>query len=352
MESYARRHAPQAPAPQAPHARDPRPISDGSGAFDQVERLEMQVQRLGSQVVEAVRALGLVQELVSAVDSRVASLELRQPSLQAGPTKAVASCSSASPPGVASHQASAQPCAGGMARSASLRGLEDCIRGRLRDLRGRQEDVEDLVRQVVAEAQASSMGPDGGDIGRSSFDTGGYASPRSDAGISPHATPAASFSPDWRWEADQSRSRVPDVAHRTEGTIQQLEADLGRLRGELASASAAHVSRAAAKPSAGHYEDAGRQPWEAPPSNRTPSVSRLYDELVRLEEQSKHWQAAAHGLRGSGAASSIPAHGAKGGGGGGSRSGGLNSARRRALSATGLPGATAGRAARRQRSTA
>lgn len=285
-------------------------LAEGFGAC--VERLESQAGALEAQVVQAVRSVGLLHDVVGALEARVALLELRclpagppggglgagfgvgpppqrggggggelgacaaVPGLPAAGGSAAEPCGMPPPPeggGPGPGAASSDP---GFSRWEPLHGVDERLRQRFSELREWQEDVEDAVRQLSAEARA------GGSAGDFTFEESTAAA----WGASAEAEGPGS---------DAGEQRLHELAQRTESRLAQLEEHLLALRGELAASAgsgpgvaggtgsvAARATRESASQrsaddgssSATTAEAWARPPSPAPREGRGPSASR------------------------------------------------------------------------------
>jgi len=268
-------------------------LSDGLRMI--AERLETQVKALESQVIQAVRSVGRVHDVVDSVEALVANLEAR--SLGATTLEATrplgrfetytgAAFAATKPPdrfevphGALASSAASEP---GSNKIAAQRTLEEesttlaRAEGRVSELLRWQSEVEGAVRQLVADASRAGLGQASSDAGDRAQQNG------------------------------HVEHRVSELWRRTASTMGQLEDDLLLLQRELVevggrpSASASVSLQRAAEAmtptpgaAAAAVAAAATTTAAATPcahellKDSRPSVTRLYDELMRVETKSK-----------------------------------------------------------------
>lgn len=341
MLSYAQRHAPPARGSRSPSpcngASSPRGgasgqaaaagqaaqgltrgaeklLAEGFGAC--VDRLEAKADALEGQVAQALRKAGLLQDVVGALEARVAVLEVRSPaaggSLSATLLRGDPSQRTVTPGFGSSAEPSASsrppaevgqgPSAGldrGISRWELPRGADERLQQRFTELREWQADVEDAVRQLSAEARLGAGGVGRGRLSDSlAFAGAGEGDFTFDDSV-------------WLG-SDVGEQRLHDLAFRTESRLGQLEDHLSALRREM-TIGAGDVRRgeeplqrgsAWSHEATGPLARSGSAPalradvaagaaggGERPPSRRSArgraTISRLVDELVRLDERGK-----------------------------------------------------------------
>eukprot|EP00929_Paragymnodinium_shiwhaense_P081099 TRINITY_DN42367_c0_g1_i1.p1 TRINITY_DN42367_c0_g1~~TRINITY_DN42367_c0_g1_i1.p1 ORF type:complete len:392 (-),score=100.84 TRINITY_DN42367_c0_g1_i1:234-1409(-) len=283
-----------------------------SGHMPSLERLDTQVASLGNQILEAVRALTRVQELVQQLDRRVVAVEDQQKSQGHWWSEAAARGGA-----LAQYRSSNGHVPGrGAAGQELLCASNERIEAKLRDLQQRQAEVADAVFDLVAEARRA-------DKHHGEDSTAPLASPSSDRAAAAWKGPS---SPPPRWLGESGgglqhrglasrEGNLPsyrqggcheESAWRTDATIGQLESDLARLRQDLAEGAPPAGAAPAPQKSLGAHlpwaHDAKGRGGEPVPSEgwglssrdradwRAPAMSELYEELVRLEEEGKRWR--------------------------------------------------------------
>lgn len=294
MESYSRLHAPignvrKHSRSQSPHRGNAvlRSASPAHGLEACLERLDKQMSALGAQVLKAARAVGNVQDLFHDVEARVSALEQTgggrgapqvsslKRAASPGDRKLSSGTSScfASSSAVAPKQSPREP-------SASLRLVDAHLRGRFKELREWQMDVEQTVQHILSDAGSlSTQGRAGASKARSA--RAGLTSSRS-------VSPRRSGSPRAQgvtWSEDLSGSASKDMSEhqqpkfknlgkRTEATISRLEEDLAGLRRELALSTPPDATGTKGT-------DLSSSTWDL--GQERASLDRLYDELLRAE---------------------------------------------------------------------
>mmetsp|Transcript_68924 Transcript_68924/g.217921 ORF Transcript_68924/g.217921 Transcript_68924/m.217921 type:complete len:387 (-) Transcript_68924:67-1227(-) len=272
MTTYAQRHAPpertsRSPSP-CPGTRSPaaenlssgrdcaaggpltrgaeKLLAEGFGAC--VERLEAKAKALEGQVAQALRNVGLLHDMVGALDARMAVLEIRVP--------------------VSMDSARQQGCS----RSEPQRGVDERLQQRFTELREWQADVEDAVRQLSAEARR----------GTSSSSRG---VPVDGPALGGAAEGDFTLQDSLWFGSDVGEQRLQELTHSTETRLGQLEDHLLALRRQLTSSAAPAARIEAAAPSVPAREPPQQEPaW--PPEGGGPLSRSGSAPALRVERGS------------------------------------------------------------------